>query len=198
MVINKEYNTDYQYRLATMARGYHARRWKDHSRLLREMSAAARTFSHCSRRNRTGALTRYVIALHQFTDQVVDLLPERLRKTVNARPQVRNEGRRRALRMNTAGARTAGRAVPEDDAPRLLTWSMTRQHAEIAGDALNLRIASELSVYLGAAGADRIVELAANNGGDLPAAAESVLRLFIGQMAAPLLVKRIVDRGIRA
>src|SRR5450432_1747430 len=181
-----------------MARRYHARRWKDHSRLLREMSAAARTFSHCSRRNRIRALDRYVVALHQFTDQVVDLLPERFRKTVNAPPQGRNDSRRRAFRMNTARARTVGRAAPEDHASRLSTWSMTRPNAEIAGDALTLRMASELSVYLGAAGADRIVKLAANNGGDLPAAAESVLRLFIGRMAAPLLVKRIVDRVIRA
>ena len=70
------------------------------------------------------------------------------------------------------------------------------EQPEATGNALKLKVKSELIPYVGAEAADRILQSVAPSGENLLSTIESTLRLFLGKAATARIVSRIVDRAI--
>lgn len=76
---------------------------------------------------------------------------------------------------------------------------LAQRQAELAQDSfesLKQRVVRELTPYLGALAAERVLQTLPRTGENLLSTLDSTLRLFIGKSAASQLVSRIVDRAI--
>lgn len=124
-------------------------------------------------------------------------LPEDQRKAVETHLAACGRCRQEMERIAWA-AQGVNVPVPsvEDLLANLSRLQSTLQQPGASGAALKQKVKSELTAYVGAEAADRILQPVVPSGENLLSTIESTLRLFLGKAATARIVSRIVDRAI--